>query len=76
MDNAVEILEVDRDSQFKLLPCPHCPGGVAAYEKMQTPTGTLWRVKCTKCGASTGREFHQERHTVQMMWNGRQKIVR
>lgn len=72
MDDALEIIVPDRDSQFLLRPCQGCEGNNVAYVKYQHPDGERWRVQCFDCGEIADPEQDAPRHQVQVLWNRRQ----
>ena len=69
MDDALEIIKPDRDSQYLLLPCPACYSSNVAYVKYQHPAGERWRVQCFDCGETTDPAEPLPRHDIQLLWN-------
>lgn len=63
MDNAVQIIKPDPDSQFRLLPC-QCKSDNVAYI---LGVDAMWHVHCFDCG----RNGHGSniRHIAQVAWN-------
>lgn len=64
LDDAVEILPADPDSQYRLRRCK-CGSNNAAYVR---GADDLWRVRCFDCGETRGMD--ETRHGAQMKWNG------
>lgn len=71
IDDALEIIVPDRDSQFRLLPCQGCEGSNVAYVKYQHPAGERWRIQCFDCGETLALEEDAPRHHMQLLWNRR-----
>lgn len=73
MNDAIEIIKPDRDSQFLLLPC-ECGCDDAAYVKYKAGDNELWRVQCFTCGAvvDPGTDI---RHAVQVLWNDKMRAA-
>lgn len=70
LDDIIQIIAQQPDSQYRLLPCKKCKGDNVAY--VQTAgDGELWHGKCFDCGF-TG-DGATVRHDAQQLWN---KVVR
>ena len=74
MDDALEIIKPEADSQFRLIPC-ECTSDNVAYVKIQHPNGDRWRVQCFDCGKIVETEQPAPRHDVQLIWNRRKNYV-
>lgn len=73
MDDVIQIIKPEPDSQFMLLQCPECDGDNVAY--IQTAgDGELWHGKCFDCGY-TG-DGAAIRHDAQLIWNKAVKDMR
>lgn len=69
LDDVVEMIVPQPDSQYRLNPCKICGADQAAYLKCKDLFGHLaWKVKCMDCGAES-QLTHPIRHTVQVFWN-------
>ncbi len=64
LDNAVEIIKPDPDSQFRLAPCEFGSDNVA----YMLGVDGLWRAHCFDCGHSGPGST--VRHEAQIKWNG------
>lgn len=63
-----QIVKVDPDSQYKLIPCP-CGNTETTYAKRPTAAGGVeWAAGCHRCGKMT--KWHPIRHHAQLEWNG------
>ena len=63
LDNAVQIIVPEYDSQYRLVPCK-CGSDNVAY---MLGVDGLWRGHCFDCGHSG--HGAQVRHDAQMLWN-------
>lgn len=68
IDNALEIIKPEPDSQYRLCPC-RCRSDNMAYVKCQHPDGERWRVQCFDCGAIIDAGRPGPRHDAQLAWN-------
>lgn len=64
------IVNVDPDSQYRLVPC-ECGNAEPAYiwRAQAAAKCTEWAVVCTRCRKAT--KWHPIRHDAQLEWNGR-----
>ena len=70
MDDVIQIITPEPDSQFLLLPCPVCHGNNVAFVQRKTNMvmqGEMWHGKCFDCGY-TG-DGAVVRHDSQRNWN-------
>lgn len=74
MDDALEIIKPEPDSQYRLVPCD-CKGDNVAYVKVYNPEGERWRVQCFDCGKIVDLGQPGPRHDVQLIWNRRTMYV-
>lgn len=70
LDNSVEIIVPDPDSQYRLLPC-ECGSDNVAY---MLGVDGLWRGHCFECGRNGAGAG--VRHEAQIKWNKKSKEVR
>ena len=68
MDNVLEIIKPEPDSQYRLRPC-RCRSDNVAYVQYQYPDGPRWAVKCFDCGAAIICSWPRPRHDAQLAWN-------
>ena len=68
IDNAIQIIKPNPDSQYRLRPCPVCGSDDVAYVEYEDGRQELWRVQCFGCG-HVG-QGHEVRHDAQLAWNG------
>ena len=69
MDDVLQIIKPDPDSQYRLKPCRKCKGDNVAYMKYQHPEGESWRVVCFDCGETADPGRPAPRHDAQILWN-------
>lgn len=68
MDNVLQIISPDPDSQYRLRPC-ECKSTNVAYVEYQHPDGERWRVQCFDCGKVLAVDQPATRHDLQLLWN-------
>lgn len=68
MDDAIQIIKPDPDSQYRLRSCS-CMSDNVAYIQYQHPDGESWRVKCFDCGKTADPGRPAPRHEAQILWN-------
>ena len=69
IDDALQIIKPDPDSQYRLRPCKKCKADNVAYIKYQHPDGEGWRVQCFDCGEIADPGRPAPRHNAQLLWN-------
>lgn len=69
MDDVIEVIKPDNNSQFRLLPCKKCQSDNVAYVHYNGRGGAKWRVKCFDCGHTVDKG-NRVRHDAQLNWNG------
>ena len=67
LDDVIEIIIPDPDSQFRLIPCK-CSSDNVVYEHYNGRGGAAWRVKCYGCGCVVDKG-NMVRHDAQRNWN-------
>ena len=68
MENAINIVTPDPDSQYRLRNCKKCSSENVAYEHYNGRGGAAWRVKCFDCGHTVDKG-NKVRHDAQVNWN-------
>lgn len=67
MENAINTVTPDPDSQWRLRPCK-CKSENVAYVHYNGRGGAKWRVKCFACGRTVDKGC-KVRHDAQVHWN-------
>lgn len=73
IDDSIEIIKPERDSQFTLIPCI-CSSDNVAYVKYKMGYEELWRVQCFDC-LRTVDLGTPVRHQVQVIWNDKMRCT-
>lgn len=73
MNDVIEIIKPDLDSQYKLLPCKKCGSDNVAYVHYNGRGGAAWRVECFDCGHTVDKG-NRVRHDAQLNWNEAVKV--
>lgn len=68
MENAINTITPDPDSQYRLRKCKQCKSENVAYVKYQKDGQLLWAVACFDCG-HTVDSGSAVRHDAQVNWN-------
>lgn len=68
MDDVIQIIKPELDSQFRLVPCPECKSDDVAYEAYSKGALEPWRVRCFGCGRVVDKQAVC-RHDAQRFWN-------
>lgn len=75
MDDVIQEITPDQDSQFRLKPCKVCKGVNAKYVHYNAAAGKgcrgagdAWRVECPDCGHTVDKG-RRVRHDAQLAWN-------
>lgn len=68
IDDAIEIKNADKDSQYRLRPCTKCNSDNVAYVHYNGKGGAAWRVTCFSCGYTVDKG-NKVRHDAQQNWN-------
>ena len=72
MNDVIEIMKPEQDSQYRLLPCT-CKSDNVAYVHYNSEGGDAWRVTCFDCGHTVDKG-NRIRHEVQLNWNKENKV--
>lgn len=67
IDNAVQLIKPEADSQFRLVDC-ECGSDQVVYLQLRIRGQLVWVVRCMDCGKQT-RPDTMVRHTAQQRWN-------
>ena len=76
MDDVIQIIAPQPDSQYRLCGCPKCKGDNVAYMQRKTNMvleGEMWHGKCFDCGY-TG-DGAVIRHDAQLLWNQKKVVI-
>ena len=67
INNAIQTIKPDLDSQYRLAPCK-CSSDNVAYVHYNGRGGAKWRVTCFDCGHTVDKGC-RVRHDAQLAWN-------
>lgn len=67
INDVIQVIKPDSDSQFRLLSCI-CKSDNVAYVHYNGRGGAAWRVKCFDCGHTVDKG-NRVRHDAQINWN-------
>lgn len=73
MENVVNIVRPEKESELELKPCPFCGSNEIVYMQYEHTAGLRWQVFCCGCAASIDPGYAQSMHVVKEMWNKRVK---
>lgn len=68
IDNIIEEITPDADSQYRLKPCKMCRGENAKYVHYNAKGGDAWKTVCPDCGHTVDKG-NRVRHDAQAAWN-------
>lgn len=68
MENAINIVTPDPDSQYRLKPCKACGSDNVAYVKYLKNGQILWAAACFDCGYTVD-SGSTVKHDAQRHWN-------